>query len=123
MMPNPPPPPPPPGDSPQFRRVQQVIARLRCAACGRPYEPQQCQVIEQREDAWVLSVRCPRCNASGYVVVVLTLSEPSAASGGELSPDELAALRGLPPITADEVIDLHYWLESYGGDMESLLHR
>jgi hypothetical protein len=118
MMPNPPP--PPPEDKEQFKRVQRLLARLRCAVCGRPYDPAQCTVVDRREDAWVFSTNCPRCRTAGYVMVVLDLKNDSPPALPP-PPDEREAARSLPPITADEVIDLHFWLEAYTGDLESLI--
>jgi hypothetical protein len=116
MMPNPP---GSPEDGEQLKRVQQLLSRLRCVACGRPYDPGQCTVVERREGAWILSAMCPRCRTAGYVLVIMDLRrepEPSAPD-----PDDRDRARALPAITADELIDLHFWLESYSGDLDSLV--
>jgi hypothetical protein len=118
MMPDQPP--PPPEDSDKARRVKRLLARLRCAVCGRPYDPHHCTIVDRREDAWVFTTVCPRCRAAGYVLVVMDLrDEPPPAV--ELSPEEQERARTRPPITADDIIDLHFWLEGYTGDLDTLL--
>ncbi len=114
------PPPPPPEDADRHALISKLLSRLRCAACGRPIEPRECTVVDRRPDAWVMGLSCRRCRTPGYVIVVLELLNEKPPD--ELTADEQADVAHRPAITADDVLDLHFRLEDYDGDIDGLLH-
>jgi len=112
--------PPPPEDGDKQKLVLKLLARLRCPSCGHPYDPQQSTVVDRRPDVWVIAVSCPRCQTVSYVVVVMKVVEETAPVT-DLSAEEQEAATHWPPITADDVLDLHFVLEDFTGDLETLL--
>jgi hypothetical protein len=112
--------PPPPDESDKQKLVLKLLARLRCPSCGHPYDPQQCTVMDRRPETWVMAVSCPRCQTAAYVVVVMKVVDETAAIT-ELSAEEQEAATHWPPISADDVLDLHIVLQDYTGDLETLL--
>ena len=101
------------------RLVLRLLTRLRCAECGRLYEPEEFAVVRRQEDVWVLSTRCRHCDDTCHVVVFMQLEvEPEPTV--DLTPEELKAAAQRPAITADDVLDVHDLLREFNGDFETL---
>lgn len=109
-----------PEDSERQSLVLKLLTRLRCVACGRPYTPHDCTLIDRRPDAWVLGVQCHRCKTAGYVMFVLDLAE-QAKTLTELTPDEQEEAARRPAISGDDVLDVHALLDNFEGDVDVLL--
>lgn len=101
------------------RMVLKLISHLRCLECGRPYERQDFTLVHRWDDVWLLNANCPRCDQSSHVVIFMQLNaERDLAT--DLTPDELRQVRDWPPITADDVLDVHAMLQEFDGDFEEL---
>jgi hypothetical protein len=55
------------------------------------------------------------------VVILLPTAEEIEIS--ELSTDEAQAISELPPISSDDVLDLHLFMQDFDGDFELLFAR
>jgi hypothetical protein len=75
-----------------------------------------------RKDVWVLNTRCRYCDEPCHVVVFLRLV-PESKPPTDLTPDEAQDLSGLPPISSDDVLDMHELLQGFEGDIEILFNR
>jgi hypothetical protein len=110
---------PPQDDDDKRRLVLKLITRLRCVQCGRLYDPADFALVHRWEDVWVLSTRCRHCDDACHVVVFMRLNlEPEPLI--DLTPEEIEVAGHWPPITADDVLDVHAMLEEFDGDFESL---
>jgi hypothetical protein len=102
------------------RLVVKLVTRLRCVECGRLYDVEDFALVHRWQDLWVLSTRCRHCDELCHVVVYMRLdAEPEPLI--DLTPEEILAVDGLPPITADDVLDVHNLLEAFEGDVGLLL--
>jgi hypothetical protein len=109
-----------PRDEGEKRRlILKLIAQLRCMECGRLYDPHDFTLVHRRQDLWVLSTRCRNCDEPCHVVVFMELEEePEPVT--DLTPKELEVAGQWPPITADDVLDMHALLSEFEGDFEEL---
>ena len=106
------------------RLVLKLVARLRCVACERPYDPHDFTLVHNWQDTWVLSTRCRHCHEPCHVVIFMRLDakpEPKAELITDLTPEELQEEGYRSPITFDDVLDVHVLLEESNGDLETLL--
>lgn len=101
------------------RLVLSLVTRLRCVECGRLYDPKDFAVVHRWQQVWVLSTRCRHCEEPCHVVVFMRLdAEPEPVV--DLTPEEIRAAEQWPPITADDVLDVHMLLKEFDGDLEAL---
>jgi hypothetical protein len=101
------------------RLVLRLITRLSCPQCGRLYDADDFALVHRWQDIWVLSTRCRHCDEKCHVVVYMHLeAEPEPV--GDLTPEELEAADEWPPISADDVLDVHTALQGFDGDFEEL---
>ena len=103
------------------RLVLTLVTRLRCVECGRLYDPKDFVLLHRRQDLWVLSTRCRYCDELCHVVVYLQ-PEQEPEPLVDLTREEIELADGWPPITAEDVMDVHALLKDYEGDLESLLN-
>jgi hypothetical protein len=101
------------------RLVLKLVAQLRCVECGRLYDSREFTLVHRWEDMWVLSTRCQNCNEPCHVVVFMRLdAEPEPVT--DLTPGELEREEELPPITRDDVLDVHVLLHEFEGELDDL---
>jgi hypothetical protein len=101
------------------RLIRKLVAQLRCAACGRPYAAEDLSLVHRWQNLWVLSTRCRHCNEPCQIVIFMHLeAEPEPSQ--DLTPEEAEVADEWPPITADDVMNTHAFLQSFDGDFEAL---
>jgi hypothetical protein len=82
---------------------------LRCTVCEERVPAERLQLLAWRDELVFLQIDCESCLSTtlGFVV-----------SGAGYEPVEAPAA---PPITSDDVIDMHQFLASWRGDLSALL--
>ena len=80
---------------------------LACAVCEERVPAVDVRVVASREDVAFLRMDCPACRST-------TLGIVQAETGLADAP------RADPPITADDVLDMHEFLSRWHGDLETL---
>jgi len=102
------------------RLVMHLVQQLRCMECNRLYDPEDFAFVHRWQEVWVLSTRCRHCDDVCHVVIFMQLeTEPEPLT--DLAPEEAEMVAKLPPITADDVIDVHLLLQESDGYLEELL--
>lgn len=92
---------------------------MKCAICGQPYAPGNIRVLGHREDLWFLGVLCSSCGSQGLVAALVKESKvPSLIS--DLSPEEQSQFVAGGPVDAEDVLEMHYFLEDFSGDFAAL---
>ncbi len=110
-------------ESNEFDVRRTVVSVLeQCSKCKQQYSPDDARVIERQGELWVLSVRCSRCDAQAYVAAVVD-------AGGTEFDDVATWIDDGPngqsedPVSVDDVLDVHEFLESFDGDFSALFSR
>jgi len=102
--------------------IKYLVTHTQCSGCGRRYEPQDVHIQERRGEVWVAAVTCSHCGLQGLIMAAIRAKEAQEADDSvEPEAEEKAALRELGPITSDQVLDFHRWLQGFGGDMAEFL--
>ena len=101
------------------RLIIQLVTQLRCVDCGRLYDPEDFALVHRLDEVWVLSTRCRHCDELCHVVVYMRLDlEPEPVI--DLTPDELEAAQEWQPISSDDLLDVHAFLQEFDGDFDLL---
>jgi hypothetical protein len=88
---------------------------LACTVCEEPVPVTDVRVVASREDVSFLRIDCPACRSTTLGIVQ---SDSGLADGPAASPDVPAL--GLAPITADDVLNMHEFLATWHGGLETL---
>lgn len=100
----------------QGKLLRQIVLQVvqHCPQCRRAFSEEDVHLIGQMNEAWLFSLYCPSCHI--MALVGLSLARPAdQETGGE-------GVAPLPPVSADDVLDMHLLLEEVD-DLEELLRR
>lgn len=95
------------------RRVMRLLARLKCPDCGGPFDPRGFAVVHHSQEGWVLGADCHQCGRHNLVIVALVeAAQPEPVS--DLVPEEIEAAKAWAPLTANDVLEMHLFLQEMG---------
>lgn len=108
-------------------RIKRLIlaAVPRCGACQRAYAVTDFAVIGHREHLWMITVQCAGCQHQGYITAVVEGHGVEGrhiprASRAESFPEEGGRETPREPVTVDDLLDLHDFLDDFNGDFAGL---
>ena len=92
--------------------LRELLDGISCTVCEERVPGDQIRLLARREDLLFLQVECTACGSTalGFLADEALLAEIDR---------EAAA----PPITTDDVLDMHDLLRTWDGDLVSLLRR
>ncbi len=102
--------------------IKKLLSNMKCTVCGRHYEPANVKVLGHQENMWFLSVFCPACVSQGLVAAVIKEGKISEIVT-ELTEAERSKFANVPPIGADDILDMHTFLKEFKGDFSSLFSK
>ena len=97
--------------------------RYRCAACGENMAECGINVLAQQGNRALVRVTCSFCNDENLLQIIFQTDGEFADAAQEMRPSVLDA--GMPekvdPISGDELLDLHNFLNSYSSGFKELV--
>ena len=115
----------------QIRRI--VVERMdRCSVCHRSFIEDDVEVVSRKEDIWMMVVQCKDCHARSFVAALVGEATGATPMGqlfdlattnqpfDEL-PDAGFEADESQPVSVDDVLEMHEFLEDFDGDFRSLL--
>lgn len=112
-----------------FNKISQWLAYiLKCPVCGQRYSPEQTKIIDNGEEkplsgrSLLVHTDCERCKSS--VVFSIAIDGPEIFSIGmvtDLTSQDTSKFKNTNPISADEVLATHEFLQTFNGDFKTFL--
>jgi hypothetical protein len=101
-----------------FSLIQNFFTQMRCNFCSQPFEPDDIQLIRQDAGICIVNVFCNHCGTQNGVAMVGVESPADTPyfEDPELTPAEIDRLAEFEPISADDVLDAHHFLEKMDAD-------
>lgn len=108
----------------------ELVAQRRCVICHRPYGRDGVRILGRRDDTWMIAVTCRHCRAQALMV-----ASPESQTGDihftrqqpqrppimyDVTYEEWLAFQQKPPISEDDVLDMHEFLKDFDGDFQAL---
>ena len=103
----------------QEQKLKQLISSYRCHVCRRCFERDHVRLAARHEQLWIVSVRCSLCRNQQVFWIALK-DEGQESILHDDSDIEDTEFAGLPPLTSDDVLDMHEFLRSFNGDFQQL---
>jgi hypothetical protein len=100
--------------------IRQIVARVRCAVCGHHFASSDIRVLGRREHVWAMQVNCRECRTRALLLAVID-GKSAHPIYTDLDPDEWQRFKDLPPLSLDEVIAFHQFMQAYDGDFSEIL--
>jgi C4-type Zn-finger protein len=104
------------------RFIRKLMSTIKCSVCGEHYEANDIKVLGHRDNIWFLNVSCSACHSRALVAATIKEGEPSEAVT-ELTEAELTKFVEASPIGADDILDLHAFLQDFDGDFVEIFSR
>ena len=95
-----------------------IIGGADCAACGSTVPGSRITLLAERDDLVFAELACPICGSNSLAIVVRAAPTPDA---GASTPRDRRRVR--PPVSTDDVIDMHEFLARYDGDLRGIVDR
>lgn len=92
--------------SDQGELLRQVVLRVvkQCPQCQQPYEAERVRILGRMGETWLFSLYCHSCQTLAVVGLAL-------APAAELVSEQEADHDQAGPISADDVLDMHLFLQ------------
>lgn len=113
-----------------FNKIIQWLAYiLRCPVCGQKYHAAQTKIIDSGEERRLNSrnllvhTDCEKCKSS--VVFSIAIDGPEIFSIGmvtDLTSQDTSKFKNAGPISSDEVLATHEFLQKFDGDFQRVLN-
>ena len=116
-----------------------VIDRMeRCAVCHRTFSTDDVHIINRQPDMWTMMVECTDCHSRNFVAALMNDGDPAEARlalrrlsdtvANEIVSEAAAidpadTLPTGDPVTAEDVVDMHIFLDDFDGDFKDLFNR
>ncbi len=100
----------------QGKLLRQIVLQViqRCPQCRRTFTEEDVHLIGQMNEAWLFSLYCPSCHVMALVGLSLARPADQETKREDLPP--------APPVSADDVLDMHLLLEEVDS-LEELLRK
>lgn len=83
-----------------------------CPVCKQKFNPIEAKLLEEKDGAHLLHVKCNKCSSS--VLVLIFVNQFGVNSIGlivDLEADEILKFTNLSPVSSDNVLDFHLLLK------------
>jgi len=98
-----------------LRRLREQAKAYDCSVCGANHARSEIRLLGRLDAAWIVRVTCSRCDTTFKLLVYVDRERASLAP-----MNERPARAKRPPVSLDEVIDAHEFLERFDGDARAL---
>ena len=102
--------------------IRQIAARVTCAVCAHHFGANDIELIGRRENVWAMRVRCRECQTRALLFAVVNQGKAQAVYT-DLTPEDWERFRDSPPVSSDDVISVHEFIQSYAGDFTDILEE
>ncbi len=100
--------------------IEKIARQVKCTACGRRHRPNDFDVLEETETMAVMRITCRECRKESIIMAVVQRRRVRPVYT-ELDPEEWERFRDAPPLTPDDVINIHRAMKEYVGDLTDVL--
>lgn len=104
------------------RVVQEIMTGVNCSVCGQNYQAGNIKILYHEQDLWFIRVFCQSCRTRGLVAALIK-EAGEARIVSDLTEDEMARFMEAPPVTGDDLLDVHSFLDNFDGDFASLFGK
>ena len=100
--------------------IKERARYYNCPACARNLEGCEVRMLKQAESHLTVEVTCARCHVQ-FIVVLAVQYSPEDMEDMVDEPVAVSSSDSTPPITSDEVLDVHDLLRDFKGNFKDLL--
>jgi hypothetical protein len=112
----------------QSSEVRRIVLSVveDCVHCRQRFSLDDMRVVGRNGNLWVLAVRCPECDSQSFVAAVVGEHDDGTtveAAAIDLIDEDTEIVEDPEPVTVDDVLDMHEYLEEFDGNFLRLFSR
>jgi len=96
--------------------IRYLVAHLKCVACHHQYSIADFEVVEKGGKMLVFLMTCQHCQTQGLLMAFVQEQETEPRTVRRTEEED-----ELEPISSDDVLDMHRFLEGFEGDCIALV--
>lgn len=100
-----------------IRNIQNMI---RCPNCGSSYKKEDIHFLGQLNKAVLVQMFCYVCKMPITATIVISGTSPVSGIPNFKKLESVSDKNIEEPISSDEILEMHNFLENFSGDFESL---
>ena len=104
------------------RFIRKLMSTIKCGVCGENYETSSIEILGHQDNTWFLNASCPACHSRALVAAILN-DDKLLDTVTDLSEAELTTLSETNTISADDILDVHNYLNGFDGDFINLFNQ
>lgn len=82
-----------------------------CPVCNVRYDPLEARVLEERENAHLVYIKCRQCQSAILALIMAnSLGISSMGLITDLNSDDILKFKAAKPVSCDDVIEVHQFL-------------
>jgi hypothetical protein len=101
------------------RIVKKLMTSVKCSNCGQNYQTCNVKILGNHQDLWFLQVSCSSCH-SRYLITAVIDQERNHDIVSDLTDAEFSRFKSYHDLTADDVLDMHTFLNEFDGNFSGL---
>jgi hypothetical protein len=102
------------------RFLGRFIATLKCRVCGESYDPKRAEILGERDNALLVRLQCHRCGEQNTVALMQRSEGQQRRDRGDFMRGEWRRFRDGEPVSWDDVLTLHMFLDAFDGNFRRL---
>ena len=99
--------------------IKKLMSSVKCAVCGQHYEADSIKILGHKEGLWLLGVSCLVCHTQCLAAAVIE-EDTTSKIITDLTEAEQGKFRSMDRLNANDVLDMHNFLENFNGDFSLL---
>jgi hypothetical protein len=99
--------------------VKKLMTSVKCTSCGQNYEICDVKILGNHQDLYFLQVSCSSCH-SRFLITAVIRNGQNPDIVHDLKDTEITKFKDSPVIGADDVLDMHSYLQQFNGDFSGL---
>lgn len=102
--------------------IRQIAAHVTCAVCSHHFGANDIELVGRRENVWAMRVNCRECHTKALLLAIVNQGTARPVYT-DLVPEDWERFKESPPISTDDVISVHEFIQSYDGDFTDILEE
>jgi len=103
------------------RIIKKLMTTVKCTSCGHSYSETNVRILGHHHKLWFIRVYCPSCHTQ-YLLAAEVSSE-DAKIVTDLTQTEIRQFKNARALTADDILDMHDFLQKFDGNFAQLFGR
>lgn len=102
--------------------IKRMITSIKCGSCGQNYTEDHIEVIEHRDELWLMKVVCGSCHVRCLVAAIIR-EDAKPAVITDLTEAELDKFKSMDSIEEEDLLAMHTFLKDFDGNFPRLFRE